>query len=80
MHGAAIDVGGTEKKSELLFFFFSVLLPQRTEGDGINHADNCAPHNEQCLLENQAIFKTERVKMFCCLGCFESFRRQGKHA
>lgn len=44
------------KQSELLFFFSSLLLPQMTEGAGINHADNCVPHNERCRLENRAVF------------------------
>lgn len=45
-------------RSELQFFFSSVLLPQKeTEGAGINHADDCAAHNEQCLLENWGFLK-----------------------
>lgn len=55
VHGAENDARHWRHRaqSELLFFLSSVLLPQRTEGAGINHPDNCALHNAQRLLENQ---------------------------
>lgn len=68
-----IDVGGTENSQSCCFSSLLFCFHRGQRGAGINHADNCATHNERCLLENQAVFKTRLVETFCYLGRVESF-------
>lgn len=81
VHGAENEARHWRRRngSELLFFFSSALLPQKTEGAGIHHADNCAVHNEQCLLENGGFLKPTGANLLFLVGV-ESFRRREEHA
>lgn len=74
-----IDVGGAQNSQSCCFSSLLFRSHRREEGAGINHADNCAPHNERRLLESEVGFQTKLVKTFCYLGRVESLRRQEKH-